>query len=126
MAGYGVWVFHLVGERWELSMSGSRLDFELDHEVGRGVVTAHGGRAPAPESATRFAPRGRRSTEIEPPGFLAGCRGIKQIRKTQIAGKHGLTQRDYIGVFNRTSIVISSSLAVIPFSYSAMPTMTFL
>lgn len=33
------------GEKWEGSVSGSRLDFELDHEVGLGAVTAHGGLA---------------------------------------------------------------------------------
>ena len=53
-------------------MSGSGLDFELDHEVGLGAVTAHGGCVPVPESETRFAPGGRRSAEIGPPGFLAG------------------------------------------------------
>lgn len=34
---------HLVGERWGLAESGSRLNYGLDREIGLGAVTAQGG-----------------------------------------------------------------------------------
>ena len=32
-----------MGESWGIWVSGSRLDYELDHEVGLGALRAHGG-----------------------------------------------------------------------------------
>ena len=32
-----------MGENWGICVSGSHLDYELDHEVGLGALTAHGG-----------------------------------------------------------------------------------
>ena len=43
LVGYGFEGFHHVGESWRIRVSGSRLDYELDHEVGLGALTAHGG-----------------------------------------------------------------------------------